>query len=68
MLNRSIGVLNHHRSSLSVELKEALSESSLHVEGSDGEQFDRQGLSLLDRDGHFIVDLRLAEEVSGGND
>lgn len=65
VLDSCVRVGNDDSSGLSVELEEALPGSLLGVQGTDGQQLDGQGLSLLDGDGHLLVDLGLAEEVSG---
>lgn len=60
--------LEEAQTHLSVKLKEDLPRTLLSVECTDCEQLDREGLTLLNRDGKFLADLGLAEEVSGRDD
>lgn len=68
VLDRSLLVVDGDLADFTVHLKEDFALASLVGQGTNSEEFEDEGLALLNLDVELLVDLGLAEEVLCGED
>ena len=68
ILDRGVAVFDDDGSDFSIHFEEAFPSTLLGVQSTDGKELDDEHLALFNFNAHLLVDLRLSEEVSSGND